>query len=290
MPDFKFHQNPISKIWTVLAPRRAKRPDEAKKLPEFCPFCTGREDDEDELYRIGGRPGDSNWEVRVLPNKYPFGPHHEIIIHSPDHHKSFGELPVEHVESILGLYAHEYNQNMHYGQVYIFHNHGHEGGESLPHPHSQLVVIPKDVRLGTPSIGPIERLHHETAYFLIYAPATAQWPDELWIVPKRRLRRYGEITDLEIVDLAFILTRIVEIYNLRHGHEFPYNFYIYPGIDWYLRLMPRDKSIGGFELGTGIYVNTLDPNETNAFIREHFDNPDYEKIKHFHKASYKKGV
>lgn len=290
MSDFTFIQNPISKVWTILAPRRAKRPDEAKKLPPFCPFCTGREDEEDELFRIGGRPGDTNWEVRVLPNKYPFGPHHEIIIHSPDHHKSFGELPVDQVEKIIYAYKERYNELLEYGKPYIFHNHGREGGESLPHPHTQLVVIPKKVHLQPPGIGAINELHHKTSYFMIFCPVTAQWPDELWIIPQRRLRRFGNISDNEIAELAFIVTRLIDIYNLRHGHEFPFNFYIYPGMDWYLRIIPRDKSLGGFEIGTNVYVNTLDPRETNAFIKEHFENPDREKIKHLHKALYKKGV
>ena len=46
----------------------------------------------------------------------------------------------------------------------------------------------------------------------------------------------------------------------------------------------------GAIIGTGIFVNTQDPRETIAFIKEHFENPDYEKIRHLHRAVYKKGV
>lgn len=290
MSDFQFLQNSKTLSWVVLAPRRAKRPNEAKRLPLFCPFCTGREGEENELYRIGGIKGDTNWQVRVLPNKYPFGPHHEIIIHSPDHHKSFGELPVEQAETIFTAYRDRYRANERYGQVYIFHNHGHEGGESLPHPHTQLVVVPSQVTMQLQPITTIEEHNQTTEYFTIFCPFTSQWPDEVWIVPKKRFRVFGKITEPEIRDMAFIINRLVDIYTLRHGHEFPFNFYIHPGIDWYLRLIPREKSLGGFEVGTGIYVNTQDPRETIAFIKQHFEHPDREKIKHFHRAEYKKHV
>ncbi len=109
MADFKFLEDPVSKKWVILAPRRAKRPDIAKGPSVLCPFCIGREKDEPELYRVGGEAQDSNWpasnasparqspdgssrmadgrsdagwQIRVIPNKFPFAPVHEIIIHS----------------------------------------------------------------------------------------------------------------------------------------------------------------------------------------------------------------
>lgn len=101
---------------------------------------------------------------------------------------------------------------------------------------------------------------------------------------------FGSITDVEVTDLAFVISRLIQIYDLRHGYEFPFNFYIAPGKNWYLRLIPRLKILGGFELGTNIIVNTQDPKETFAFIREHFWSPDPEKIKGEHKAEYLKSV
>ena len=53
-------------------------------------------------------------------------------------------------------------------------------------------------------------------------------------------------------------------------------------------MVPRLKNLGGFEVGTGISVNTQDPKETIDFIIEHFDSPDLEKIKSVHQAKYSK--
>ena len=289
--DFRFVQNPVTKKWIISAPRRAKRPDEARGTEPVCPFCIGREKNEEEAYRVGGKPGDSNWKIRVLPNKFPFAPIHEVIIHSPDHHKSFDELPLEASELILKTFRQRFQAYQDKGQVYIFHNHGEGGGESLPHPHSQLVVIPDHVKLDIPRLHvSAKREYYKTPYFVLSCPDSSQWPDEVWIFPKQRGRQYGEITDEETKDLAKTLYRLIQIFDLRHGHEFPFNFYIYPGGDWYLRIIPRVKSLGGFELGTNVYVNTQDPKETMEFIKEHFESPNEEKIKGEHKANYKKTV
>ncbi len=159
------------------------------------------------------------------------------------------------------------------GQVYIFHNRGEAGGESLVHPHSQLAVIPSEV---VAEIQPPYLLDQntlkvvQTNNFSIFCPLTSQWPDEVWLSPKIKGKFFGEISDEEIRDISSCLFKIIKILELRHGREFPYNFYIYPGNDWYLRIIPRTKSIGGFEIGTGIFINTQDPRGTINFIKDNF--------------------
>lgn len=300
MADFQFLQNPINKKWVILAPRRSKRPDVAKGVEPVCPFCIGREKDEQEVYRVGGVEGDSNWQIRVLPNKFPFAPIHEVIIHSPDHHKNFGELPLHQVELIIKTYRQRYQTHQDKGQVYIFHNRGEAGGESLPHPHTQLAVVPFEANMDIPGLDPSssegvgpgkeEQIQALTPHLYLFCPKTSQWPDEVWVVPKERGRTFGEAADGELADLAYTLARLVQIFDLRHGHEFPFNFYIYPGKDWYLRFFPRVKSLGGFEIGTGVFVNTQDPQETIRFIKDHFEQPDEERIKNEYRAEYGKTV
>lgn len=290
MAEFQYLQNPISRQWVIFAPRRAKRPDVAKGPEPICPFCLGREKEEPEVFRIGGVPGDSNWQVRVIPNKFPFAPIHEIVIHSPDHHKNFDELPRTQVELIVETYKNRFNTHQKTGQVYIFNNHGKEAGESLPHPHTQIAVVSREVTLSLPRLEEPQDGLIETEQFIIFCPPTSQWPDETWVVPKKRGRVFSEVDDIQIKDFALVLQRLIQIFTTRHGHEFPYNFYIYPGGDWYLRLIPRVKSIGGFELGTGVFVNTQDPKETLNFIKTHFHQPDHEKIKVEHSAEYARSV
>ncbi|HET9946770.1 MAG TPA: hypothetical protein VFQ63_01790 [Patescibacteria group bacterium] len=290
MSDFQFIQNPLSKKWIVLAPRRSKRPDISKGENFICPFCAGQEEKEEEVYRIGGQSGDSNWEVRVLANKFPFAPVHELIIHSPEHHKNVDELPIDQVERILFAYKQRFLAHQHQGQVYIFNNHGQAGGESIPHPHTQLVVIPQEVTTDIAPRAPLEDERLETDYFYIYCPKTSEWPDEVWVAPKRKDTHFGEIENEELSDLAIILQRLIQLVDVRHGHEAPYNFYISPNTNWYFRLMPRSKSLGGFEVGTGINVNTQDPAETIRFIKSNFDNADVDEMEEENKATFAESV
>jgi len=299
MADFQFLQNPLSKKWVILSPRRAKRPDVVNGIEPVCPFCPGKETEEKAVYEV--KKG-SSWQIRVLKNKFPFAPVHEVIIHSPDHHKNFGELPLSQVELILQTYKKRIVAHQETGQAYIFHNRQKAAGESLPHPHTQLVGVPFEVdldipRLATPKemeTATKDQIFKETNHFVIFCPKTSEWPDEVWVAPKERGNLFSSIKDSQISDLAFALTRLIQIFDLRHGLEFPFNFYIYPGGDWYLRIIPRVKVLGGFEVGTGISVNTQDPKETIEFIKEHFDQPvggpNEEKIKTIHRATYHKRV
>lgn len=294
MVDFKFVQDSKSGKWVISAPRRANRPDIAKGFEPPCPFCKGRERDEQEVYRVGGEAGDNNWQVRVIPNKFPFAPIHEVIIHSPDHSKNFDELSFAQTEVLLKTYRQRYQTHQQSGQVYIFHNHGKLGGESLPHPHTQLAVIPESVKLDIPQLAdPMSldsTMRQESDHFILFCPQSSQWPDEVWVSPKKQGRVFGELSDDELSDLAFVLARLIRIMDLRHGNEFPFNFYIYPKGNWYLRLIPRLKTLGGFEVGTGVFVNTQDPIETIKFIKEHFVAPNEEKIRQEHQAKYHHSV
>lgn len=292
MADFKFLKIPNVEEWVVNAPRRAKRPNQNGEKIHFCPFCPGREQDEPETYRIGGENNDSKWSVRVIQNKFPFAPIHEVVIHSPEHHKHFSDLPIEQIRLVIETYINRFNTHIKFGAVCIFGNSGRDAGESIGHPHSQIAVVPKNVQVVVPRLeqDPLYRGEYfQVGEFHLICPPYSQWPDEVWVVPKERGKLFGGIRYEEIESLSYVLKRLVKIFEVRHGDEFPYNFYIYPFHDWYLRIMPRAKIPGGFEIATGIFVNTQDPRETMQFVKDHFFEEEEEKIK-VNKAEYRKGV
>ncbi|OGH17228.1 MAG: hypothetical protein A3C30_01295 [Candidatus Levybacteria bacterium RIFCSPHIGHO2_02_FULL_40_18] len=291
--DFKFVNIPSLENWIILAPRRAKRPDiHGRRGTHPCPFCPGNEKREPSVYRIGGENDDSNWSVRAVKNKYPFAPIHEVIVHTPQHLHSISELSVEQVKLVIEAFVNRFNAHLKKGTVCIFSNSGHDAGESINHSHSQLAVVPQEVPVVVPSLE--EFLEYEREFlkvkdFELVCPPYSQWPDEVWIVPTDRGKLFGEIAYDEMENLAYILRRLVYIFEARHGEDFPYNFYIYPHRDWYLRIMPRAKIPGGFEIATGIFVNTQDPRDTMNFIKAHFAESEREKIK-LARAEYRRGV
>lgn len=267
-----------SKRWVIIAGARLKRPDnfsDQEKKPKVCPFCPGNEEmTPEEVFRIGeNREDKSGWQIRVIPNKFPITDIHEVIIHSSDHKKDFIEFDLEQIKKVFQAYRQRYNFYKDKGQVLIFCNHGEHSGASLTHPHSQLVVIPSQINLDTLAKEPLNNIVDENKFFMVYCPDFSQWPYEVWITPKQANKFFGDITNEEIKDLSEIvkkiLTRLSDIAFEKKliRDNFAYNFYIYPGKDWYLRIIPRLVHRAGFELGTGLSVNIIDPTLAAEEIR-----------------------
>ena len=47
-----------------------------------------------------------------------------------------------------------------------------------------------------------------------------------------------------------------------------YNYYIDYGKEWYVRIIPRLVHRAGFELGTGLSVNTVDPADAAVVLKQ----------------------
>ncbi|KKP59234.1 MAG: Galactose-1-phosphate uridylyltransferase [Candidatus Gottesmanbacteria bacterium GW2011_GWA1_34_13] len=235
------------------------------------PFAQGNESmTPPEVFRMGeGAPNTQGWKVRVVPNKFPITDIHEVIVHSPDPNKDIEELPTTHVELLLQTYKQRYEFHQKDGHVLIFANHGVMAGPSLTHPHSQLVVIPKQINLDALEREPVNNIVEENTFFTVYCPDFSQWPYEVWIAPKIEKTFFGDIKNEEIKDLAQILQRTIKrlhgcfnhpaTQKMRAKAEFAYNYYIYHDINWFVRIIPRWIHRAGFELGTGLSVNMIDP-------------------------------
>ncbi len=172
----ELRQDPTTKAWVILAPERAKRPQQkpktrrADELPSWdasCPFCPGNEPQTpEEVFRLPVSGQDSDWEVRVVPNRFaalePGGDGtmleearlfrkragigaHEVIIETPSHNTTMALMDYDQVEKVLIAYLERYNtlkENHQFKFITIFKNHGWASGTSLIHPHSQLVATP----------------------------------------------------------------------------------------------------------------------------------------------------
>ncbi len=275
VPDIKTQR------WIVIAPARIDRPVEYKDKAAVCPFCEGNESmTPPEAYRIGGegewnKPG---WQVRVVPNLFPITDTHEVIIHSPSHHKDIEDFELPQVTRILTVYRMRFVKHMEDGQVIIFSNHGEHAGASLSHPHTQLVVIPKQINLDALVKEPVMNVVEDNTFYFTYCPDFSQWPYEVWIAPKRENTMFSDIADDEIQDLASILQRAIKRLSIRYNKEdgqkihgnapFAYNFYIHHAKNWFIRIIPRLIHRAGFELGTGLSVNIVDPTVAAKELRE----------------------
>lgn len=278
VPDVK------TKRWVVIDPGRSARPiqkDTNRPTVHVCPFCEGSESKTPaEVYRIGpGEKDKPGWQVRVVPNLYPITDIHEVIIHSPDESKDIEDLDNDQVVRILTAYRDRYRAHDDDGQVLIFCNHGLSAGASLRHPHSQLVVIPKQINLDAVEREPVANVVKENTYFVTYCPDFSQWPYEVWIAPKEESKgKFMTIGEQELSDLAEVLRdallriRTAQQKGLltavKEQDDFVYNFYIYHSTNWFIRITPRFVNRAGFELGTGLNVNIADPTIAANILRD----------------------
>lgn len=277
--------------WIIIAEGRTKRPQqpEGVNVNKICVFCPGFEKmSGTEVYRVGpGEPNGPNWQVRVIANKYPITDFHEVIVHSPDDQKDIEKLPLEQVHKILIAYRDRYNFHSKNGHVIIFNNTGEDAGASITHPHSQLVVIPKQINIDALTLEPITNVVVDHKHFTVFCPDFSQWPFEVWIAPKRRNEYFGQISAEAMSDFAAVLQDILRrmLAHLLEGEHFhpgvpmitfkrgpAYNFYIHHGQDWYVRIIPRLVHRAGFELGTGLSVNIIDPSDAAEILKEEVKN------------------
>ncbi len=268
-------KDPVLNGLLILNPQRQKRPEE-KKGKIRCPFCKGNEDLTPK--HVLSFPDDKNWKVRVIPNKFPVLPDHEVVIHTPEHISSFSELSEKNIRFILLAYKQRImffkekyeNQNL---NVLIYCNQGFSAGASLEHSHSQILVLDSNLDPEFPPVQPVENKVFENDYFDIYCPEYSEWPYELWIQTKRNI--FFEETDAAETDalstlLKKIIIKLKKIHSSMHKLkiDFGYNWYIYPRRPWYLRIMPRFTQWAGLELASNIKVNTIPPKEAAKCYKE----------------------
>ena len=164
-------QDPTTRQWSILAPRRGARPHEPVVVPrptlgerdDRCPFCPGNEDQTPpEIDRL---PREGAWAVRVVPNMYAAlsgdgsvsrtGPplfremrgvgSHEVVIESTRHDARLDEMAVEDVARAVEMWRIRYRALIaleHIQAVVVFKNFGPLAGTSLVHTHSQVVATP----------------------------------------------------------------------------------------------------------------------------------------------------
>jgi UDPglucose--hexose-1-phosphate uridylyltransferase len=220
---------------------------------EQCPFCRGREDrTPPETLRIG-----EPWQVRVVPNLYPAFERQEVVIHSPDHVRSFAELDDDQV----ALVAEAWTRRMADvgGEVLALINEGRLAGASLPHSHSQLVwtQLPAEALEDLPALLEPHALARRGGVVAAVHPIGAG-PYESLIAAEGV---DGDLTD-GLVLLRDLIGRLREIEGAR-----PWNAWLHPGPPWHLHVLPRLTALAAVELGAGVYVNVMPPQTAAKRLR-----------------------
>lgn len=244
---------------------------------ERCPFCPGHEiDTPPEIARVGDS---RQWLARVFPNKYPAADGAEVIVESPDHDARFESI--EHAAEVVRLYVDRYRAHGHAAYTALFKNEGLEAGSSIPHLHSQLVPLPfvpprivreRDAFAGAaacPLCASLEFVIAETDTLRWIAPFASAMPYQQWIVPKQHVPAMTDLDDREIAELGQLL-RYASRSTSRIAPAFNWSFMNFAGTakaHAYIDVMPRLTAIAGLELGTGTFVEIIDPSAAAERLR-----------------------
>ena len=203
------------------------------------------------MFRVGT---DAEWTVRVVPNLYPAFERQEVVVHSPRHVRSFAELADEEVSAVAQAWT---TRRAEGAYVHACINEGRAAGSSLAHSHSQLVWLD-----GPPP--EVEREHGavpvEDALVIVERGTTRAAVHPAGRLPYETLVA-GEPFELE--DALFLVRETVARLRAVEG-PVPWNAWLHRD---HVEIVPRLSVLAGVELGAGIYVNAVAPEDAAAALR-----------------------
>ena len=259
-------------------PRRRLEPPTEAELEE-CPLCEGREDrTPPETFAVGsdGRAADTpGWRVRVVPNKFPAFERQEVVVHVPRHARSIVELAAGELALVADAWRERTGEARSAGFAYVHAlvNEGREAGASLLHTHSQLVWMrepPPAVTQEHPEA--LAELLQDERYVVaerdgvvcVCHPA-GRAPYELLVAPREP---EGDAFDSQA--LAAGLTLVADGLRRLHAAEgaSPANAWLHARGHWHFEVLPRLTVLAGLELGAGMWLNPLPPEQAADTLRE----------------------
>jgi len=188
---------------------------------------------------------------------------------------------IENIESIMPIY-----------------NHGVRAAASIEHPHAQIIasaIVPNSVSRELTYTGSyfsqkkscafcdlIEherdqntRLIFENDDFVAFTFYAARFPFEIWVLPKAHKGSFVDITSREIENLAQISKDIFS--RLGDTLKDPdLNFFIHSSpvgeektksYHYHMEITPRLSTYGGYELGSGMIIDIIAPEQAADYLR-----------------------
>ena len=269
----------LQKRWVIISSERGKRPDDfliprEEKRNGFCPFCLGGEEKTPREILTLQLPGrtDRPWSVRVVPNKFPalriegdagreaeglydrmngIGAH-EVVVETPDHESNMADRGIDEIALVFQAFRDRISDLMNdtrFKYILIFKNHGAVAGQSLAHPHSQIIataVTPRTIAVELNAC----REHHQVKErclvcdiikqeisdrdrvvavdekFIAFCPYASRFPFEVFIAPRTHQHDYALASGEDLRGLSSIVKEVLA--RLKVGlDDPPYNFILH---------------------------------------------------------------
>jgi UDPglucose--hexose-1-phosphate uridylyltransferase len=191
--------------------------------------------------------------------------------------------------------------------ISIFHNHGLEAGATVYHPHSQIIttpILPPDIFRSITGSYNYYKVHQKRVYdvildwevaekkrivyqndrFIAFCPYVSKYPYEVRIFSKEGHAHFEQMPDDQDLLLADALYTVAQKMRIVLGRP-SFNFFIHTApleneavksefgmnmhefYHWHMEFIPHVKLDAGFEMGTGIEINVIDPDEAADELR-----------------------
>jgi UDPglucose--hexose-1-phosphate uridylyltransferase len=215
---------------------------------------------------------------------------HEVLVLSPDHTETWADMSEAHAGLVMAairdrLEQHSLVPGLRYSQVAV--NCGREAGASIEHPHGQLLSAPFVPGEAAEELAGFARFQgncllcavtdaeedagHRVVYaderIVVICPFWSGTPYQMLILPREHnphlyraepdeLNAAGRAIQLS---LAALRSRLGDVpYNVMF-HSAPYR--ASSSYHWHAHLLPKVTTRGGFELGSGVLINVMAPEQ-----------------------------
>jgi UDPglucose--hexose-1-phosphate uridylyltransferase len=220
--------------------------------------------------------------------------HHEVIVNAPDVVSSLSDLPVEKVEHAFDTWRARMRAHADAACRHLIVNERREAGASLPHTHAQLYAlafVPAAIArererfaayatrtMGGDLLGDLvqeevrqrERIVAIDDEAVAMAPYASRVPFQLMLAPRRSRPRFEDDGPSGAALLHDVLGRL----RRRLGASPPLNLWVRTaprGADhfcWRIDVVPRLTHLAGLELGAGVNLCVVPPEQAAAELRD----------------------
>ncbi|MGH7929859.1 MAG: galactose-1-phosphate uridylyltransferase, partial [Candidatus Binatia bacterium] len=227
---------------------------------------------------------------------------HEVVIESPKHVVDLTALAASDIERIL----HAYRQRIlhlcrdpRWRYALIFKNQGTEAGATLSHVHSQITALPmvpkeplEELEAGKKYYASTGRCVYcviaqceretgtriiaENDRFVVFCPFASRVACETWILPKSHASSFESSASADFRALAQSL-RDALMRLARRFYKPSFNYFLHsnplgepenPYYHWHLEILPKLQYFAAFESGSGLYMNSLSPEDAARLLRD----------------------
>lgn len=230
---------------------------------------------------------------------------HEVIVYR-DHDKGIYDFSTGDLVNMARVYKKRFTELAENKEctkyITIFHNQGRAAGASMYHPHSQIIttpILPPGVQRSINGSFQYYKEHkkrvyselleweqkertrivYENEHFIVFCPYVSKYPYETRIFSKEGHAHFHEMPDHVEETFADALYTILQKQKKVLDRP-PFNMFIHTApisnefgvhthefYHWHLEIVPHLKIDAGFEIGTGIEINVMDPDDSAEALR-----------------------